>query len=116
MKAKLYSKYLKADIDVREGDILTFLDEGSEEPNQWGQVQATFTVRTESGAEKKYSPNNDSLAWLIRHYGDETKEWIDKQAPVFIVTKKIGGAMKRIVNLGTLEDLTNPQTPTPPTP
>lgn len=84
------SKFLKAS-HVRDGDILTFIDAGvivqKEFKKKDGSVDISpmleMTVEI-NGDRKTYSPNGQSRKFLEEVYGNQTENWVGKQAVVMI--------------------------------
>jgi hypothetical protein len=97
---KIESKFLKAGINVKKGDIIRLTDEGTQkvmkgfdgkDKNVW-----EFTVEIPNGEEKIYTMNVSTQKVLIDQYGEDTKNWIGKPLEVSIERKPING---RVVNI-----------------
>lgn len=100
MKVKVESAFVSAGVDVRDGDIITFLNEGEERENErFGKVQLVVLVRLPSGAEKSLSLNNSSKRAMIEVYGDDTSAWVLKEARVNIVKQLVQGKTKSVIIL-----------------
>lgn len=100
MKVTIESAFLKPGENIKDGDLITFLDEGITEPNkQSGKNQMIMTVMTPSMEKKKISVNNTSKSNLKKVYGDESKDWIDQQARVNIVKQMVSNEMKSVIYL-----------------
>lgn len=100
MKLTIDSAFLKAGVNIKDGDKITFLDEGtSEKDERKGTDRTIFTVKTPSGDEKKTSPNNTSLRAMIALYGDDTAAWVGKQARVNVLAQMIDGEMTKVIYL-----------------
>lgn len=90
MKVKL-GDFIKADVDVKQGDIITILDAGTlQESEQFTNEDGSpksdhiFKVLVE-GEERKITMNKTSLKKFIEKYGNESEDWVNKKAKVNIV-------------------------------
>lgn len=90
-------KFLSAD-DVTDQDIVTIVNEGKEEESKYG-TRLQIGLKTASGEEKTLTLNPTSKNALIDQYGDDTKEWIGKEARVHVVKALVSGEMKRVIYL-----------------
>ncbi len=100
MKIKLESKYLKAGVNIKDGDIITLLDEGKYEmkTGQYGTKKVlSFNVLLADGSEKIYSANTTTQKNLIKAWGDDTSDWVNKRIRAWIVKQVIAGEMKDIL-------------------
>lgn len=100
---KLGISYLKP-TDITDGDMITFINEGMwAESNKFKKPDGTPTssfqieVKLPSGAIKTASLNKKSRENLINFYGNDTKDWIDKEALVNLKTAFIAGQEKEII-------------------
>lgn len=84
------SPFLKAGEDVKDGDIITFIDEGEVKEGQLGP-RLQISVKTPSGEEKTLSLNPTSKGYMIDAYGTETSEWVDQEAKCHIMKTMIDG-------------------------
>ncbi len=71
--------------DIKNGDIVTILNAGSENQNQFGEDTVEFVIKTRNG-EKNMAFNQSSINVLIDAYGKDTAQWVGKEAKV--LTKK----------------------------
>ena len=68
--------YAKKGEDFRNGDVLTFLTQGSIENGNYGE-QYVFLMRMKDGVTKKnVTINQTSMNKLIDGYGDDTRSWV----------------------------------------
>ncbi|HKF48299.1 MAG TPA: hypothetical protein VKB38_13135 [Terracidiphilus sp.] len=97
-------KFLSTE-DVSTGDIVTFVDAGveKEEADKFnpGKKKLKFEigVRLPEGDEKVVSLNNTSKAALMDAYGENSDEWVGKDARVEIITQKVGNDFKDVLYL-----------------
>lgn len=101
MKVKIESAFIQAGVDVRDGDIIKFLNEGEEKANPKfdNKKQFSILVRTDEGVEKKMSINNTSKRNMIATYGDDSKDWVLKDARVNIIKQLVSGELKSVIIL-----------------
>ena|SRR3990167_3996009 len=87
MKIELQSKYIKAGVDVKDGDVCTIRSEGIQVdvPSDKGKKKWEFELELMSGTIKTVSPNNTSLINFIKLWGDEMSKWIGKSISATIV-------------------------------
>jgi hypothetical protein len=96
-KVSIQGDFAKPGIDIKDGDTITILDEGTITSSEYGE-RHTFKIETENG-EKILSFNQTSLNNLVDAYGGETKKWVDKKAKVFIVKQMVSGTLRKIAYL-----------------
>ena len=90
-------EYAKVVVDIKDGDSIRILDAGQTTEGEYGERQ-TFRIETSNG-EKNMSFNQTSLNNLIDAYGDETEEWIGKNAQVFVVKQMVSGTLRNVAYL-----------------
>ena len=83
----------KFDADIKNGDTVKILSEGSVVVGQYGD-QEVYKIETRNG-EKNFTLNQASKNILIDELGDETKKWIGKE--LNILTKKTIIAGKKVI-------------------
>lgn len=88
-------KFLTAE-DVRDGDLITIMGEGQEEEGEYG-IKLQLPIKLPSGDEKIVSLNATSKNNLIDAYGDETANWVLKQACVNVTQQLIKKVLKKTV-------------------
>jgi hypothetical protein len=100
MKVTIESAFLKAGINVKDGDLITFLDEGKTEKNkQSGKPQLILTVQLPSGETKLCSMNNTSKKNVMALYGDDTAAWVGNRARVNILSQMIDNELTKVIYL-----------------
>jgi hypothetical protein len=78
------SKWLKADVNVKEGDTITFLNTGEFDKKQ---EQWVFKVRVNrTGDEKLFGLNKKNFTAIEALYGKNSDSWVGKNMKVKIVT------------------------------
>lgn len=80
--------------DIKHGDVVTIKDEGTTETGQFGE-QFYFKIETRNGI-KKAAFNQSSLNVLAGAWGQESTEWVGKQATV-LTRKAIIAGERRLV-------------------
>lgn len=83
--------------DVEDEDIITIKDAGKVIDGEYGE-RKVFTVETKNG-DKLLSFNQTSINNLIDAWGNETKDWVGKEAKVWMNRESIGGQMRYVVYL-----------------
>jgi hypothetical protein len=96
-KVSIQGDFAKPGVDIKDGDTITILDEGTITSSEYGE-RHTFKIETDNG-EKILSFNQTSLNNLVDAYGEETKKWVDKKAKVFIVKQMVSGTLRKIAYL-----------------
>lgn len=102
LKKSANGQWAKAGEDIKDGDIVTILDEGTETEGEYG-AQIVFKIRTASGEERILSFNKTSRNNLIDAYGEDTSQWVNKEAHAEVVKAMVSGSTKWVVVLsGTM--------------
>lgn len=102
MEIKIKSKFIKIGENVKQGDILTILDEGEFVQKEYKGQKKTglqFTVENPEGEEKICNFNVTSQRNLIGAWGKESKNWKGKQVKCHVITQLIGGKPTKILVL-----------------
>ena len=93
------SKYLKAE-EVKDGDVITFLDPGTIEVKEFkkndGEVEKkeVFEILVSiNGNKKLYSPNVTTRKLLAKAWGNCTEHWVTKKAKITVVPSNNGKDM-----------------------
>ena len=98
-------KYLKAD-EVKPGDIITIMDEG-----EWvtsakftnpktGEPKKDFMVKIDiSGREADMTVNSTKRKALIKAFGKDSKDWVNKKCNCEVANIMVGDSMKKTVVL-----------------
>ena len=87
--------FLKKGEDIKNGDIVTIANEGKQVDGQFG-TQDLFLVKTAAGKEGNVSFNRTSLNCLVEAYGEESRNWIGKQAKVWAILSNVQGKMIKV--------------------
>lgn len=101
MKIEIQNMFVKADVDVKEGDIIWFVGEGEQVPDKWneGKYRTNIQIRSDKFSEKMLTLNNASLRNMVNAYGSDTKNWVGKEAMVNIVKQMVKGELKSLIVL-----------------
>lgn len=100
MQIIIQSKFVKAKIDVNEGDVCTIKTEGLLVPTPDGKKKVyQFEVELMNGNQKTVTFNNQSLRNIMLAYGTESNKWVGKQVVVQDIVKiqAFGKVMDSIV-------------------
>jgi len=96
----IYSKkvsvgaFLHKGDDFKDGDLVTIASEGKQVEGEFG-LQNIFLVKTAS-KEGNVSFNRTSINALIDAYGEDSKNWIGKQAKVWGIMSNVQGKMIKV--------------------
>lgn len=95
MKLKIQSDYIVLHQDVNDGEMIKILDEGTEVQNRFNpdKTDLIFLVLTPHGGQKKLRMNTTSKNNMIKLYGGDTENWINKETVVEIKTTRMGDAL-----------------------
>lgn len=91
--------------DVVDGDVVTFIDEGTILEKDFSQEKDGSDVRSgldinielPSGKQKLYSPNKTTRTALAEKWGPDTPGWVGKKASVMVVKQNVGGNIKKVI-------------------
>ena len=113
MKIKPPSDYVIANQDIKTGDLIIFLDEGNYNtlPQDPDREVLTFKVKIPSGEEKSISINKTSQIELIKAWGDDSKDWVNKKVSVKVVNQKVFKEFKDVIYLFPAEGQAAPPPP-----
>lgn len=78
--------------DIKNGDTVKILNEGSTVTGQFGEQQV-FQIETRNGA-KNLTLNQSSINVLVDELGEESSDWVGKE--VQVITKKDVIAGKKV--------------------
>lgn len=78
------SDYLKANVNVKQGDVIKLLDEGSAVADGKGKIKLTFKAEC-NGKQKFFTINATNRKALQKLYGSDTKNWVGKEAIANII-------------------------------
>ena len=87
----------KFEADLKDGDIVTIQNAGQQLEGQFG-TQTVFTLKTRNG-DKGLALNQKSINNLIDAFGEETGNWIGKEAKVWALRAMVSGKMQTVVYL-----------------
>lgn len=87
----------KYEADVKDGDIVTVLDEGQVIIGQYGE-QHVFKVKTRNG-EKALTLNQKSINNLVDSFGEDSNGWINKDVKAWVLKAMVSGKLSLIVYL-----------------
>ena len=95
MKLKIESIFVIPHTDIQDGDIIKILNEGEERTNRFDQnkTDIVFLVLTPHEEQKFLRMNNTSKNNMIRLFGEETKNWVNKDVLVEIRKTRLGDAI-----------------------
>jgi hypothetical protein len=86
------TEWLKANINVKDGDNVRILDEGAIEQNKEGKDQLVMTVGVVRNsaiiAQKKFQLNKTNHKVVAGAFGFDSKNWIGKEFQVNVVKKQ----------------------------
>ena len=90
-------EYAKKGEDIKDGDLVTILDEGQNVTGDYGD-RMVFKIETKNGP-KNLSFNQKSMNNLIDAFGDDTVTWIGKKVKITMVRAMVSGKFQQIVYL-----------------
>ena len=82
--------FAKKKVDINNLDVITIANEGKKVEGQFGE-QDVFLVKLVNGEEKNINVNQTSLNGLIDVFGDDSLNWIGKQAKVWLIKQNVAG-------------------------
>jgi hypothetical protein len=85
----------KYDADVKDGDIVTILDEGKIVVGQYGE-QHVFKIKTRNG-ERGLTFNQKSINNLIDSFGEDSVNWVGKEAKIWVIKAMVSGKLSLVV-------------------
>lgn len=88
--------------DVKTDDHIKFLNEGEEVEKDFKgrkSVKLQLQVELPNGEQKLISLNATSKNNMITFYGDDTKDWVGKEARIEVLSQLIQGERKKVVYL-----------------
>lgn len=93
-KAQSVGQFLKKGEDIKENDIVTIASEGKQVEGEYG-MQNIFLVKTATD-EGNISVNQTSINALIDAYGEDSKNWIGKQAKATAIKQMVSGKLQNV--------------------
>ena len=105
MEIKNPSDFIAPNVDVKDGDKITIVDEGAYNtlPTDPNKEVLTFWVVVPNGDKKKLSMNATSQRRCIASWGSESKEWVDKQCRVEIVKQQVFQQIREVIYLHPID-------------
>lgn len=109
--------WIKAD-DVKDGQVVTFVNEGewtesSKFTHDDGSPVRQFTIKVKlNGEERDMNLNKVSRENLVEAYGDDTANWVGMSAKVEKVKVMVGGEMKNSIILHGVSKVETPKVKT----
>jgi hypothetical protein len=83
---------------VTDQELVTITNEGKEEESPYG-TRLQIGLKIASGEDKILTLNPTSKNALIDQYGDDTKDWVGKEARIHIVKTLVSGKAKQVLYL-----------------
>lgn len=93
------SKFVKANVNIKDQDIIVFMDGGKEEPDQRGNLKLNISVKLPNGDIKDMSINGTSERNMRKEYGPNSDAWVGKDARVWIKEETVGDGFKDVIYL-----------------
>tara|TARA_R100001530_G_scaffold134845_1_gene110584 strand:+ start:694 stop:1140 length:447 start_codon:yes stop_codon:yes gene_type:complete len=87
----------KYEADLKDGDVITIKSGGELVVGEYGE-QHVFSIETRNG-DKNISLNQTSRNNLIDAFGEESEEWVGKEAKVFMIRAMVSGKLQNIAYL-----------------
>ena len=108
MKPEFPSRFFQVVIDIKDGDIITFKNEG--EYIVFPDGTKVFAIHAENASvEKDIRLNKTSYNNLAKQYGEDCSKWIGKAAQANIVKQAVRGELRDVIylNLPNLDERSN---------
>lgn len=98
MIRKFSSIFLKAD-EVKKGEVIKILDEGNRVEGEYqGKKNVQYLFQVEyNGDIKTLKMNDTSWRAMTEAYGEDSKDWVMKNAKIFLMPRKDDPSKKYIV-------------------
>lgn len=96
-KVSVGGEWAKKGVDIMNGDVVRILNSGTVVTGDYGD-RSVFQIRTKNG-EKNQTFNQTSMNACIDAFGDETENWVGKDAKVTIVKQNVSGKFIDVVYL-----------------
>ena len=87
--------FLKKGEDFEADDIIEIASEGKQVEGQYG-MQDVFSIKLKDGKEGNMSFNQTTMNNLIDGYGEDSVNWIGKEAKVWAIMSNVQGKMKKV--------------------
>lgn len=115
VKQKDIDEWLKP-IDVQTGNIVTIVTEGSYEPpseRTFGRETFQIRIRLPDGRTKRTTMNKTSRRALAKVYGDESRQWVDREAMVRKEKQNMNGELRDCVYYDPMQGILSSQASEP---
>jgi hypothetical protein len=92
-------------VDVKQDDIVQLVSEGEWRPlppqfqKEGREKTLVFRVRLPSGKIKEMSLNRTTQVTLVSQYGNDTRNWVNRDLKVHCVTQNVAGKFKQVIYL-----------------
>ena len=84
--------------DYKDGDIVTISNEGKQIEGKFG-LQDVFMVKLVNGTEKNITFNQTTINALIDAYTSDSKNWVGKEARIWLILQNVQGKMTKVTYL-----------------
>ena len=91
-------QFAKKGEDFKDKDVVTVASEGREIDGKFG-MQNIFLVKLVNGEEKNMTFNQTTINALIDAYGSDSKNWIGKEARIWLILQNVQGKMVKVTYL-----------------
>jgi hypothetical protein len=118
MKLKRLSDYLSGE-DVETGDVVTIIGEPTLRPKEeTGFNRDTFSIKVvlPDGDEREWTLNKTTYNALFDAFGDESRDWLNRQVRIRKTQQKVMGSMKDVLYGEPVKEPAEPQQTLPPSP
>ena len=88
-------EFAKKDVDYKNDDMVTILNEGKQIEGQYG-TQNIFLIKLPNGDEKNVSFNQTTMNGLIDAYGKDSKEWMNKEVKIHLISQNVAGKFLKV--------------------
>ena len=94
-KRESIGNFLEKGVDFKENDMVEIASEGKPVEGKFG-TQDIFFIKTKDGKEGNVSFNQTTINSLIDGYGEDSLNWIGKEAKVWAILSNVQGKMKKV--------------------
>ena len=103
MRIDIPTNFVKAGINIKDGDIVKLLDEGKWDTmtGQDGKTKQVlkFEMKLADGETKTYTMNNTTIRNLTQEWGQDSKDWMRKELKVHLLAQMAFGKMIKVLIL-----------------
>lgn len=97
-KSSIKGEWAKAGEDIRDGDVVVFMNEGEIDTTGTFGPRHVFSLKTRNG-EKNLGLNQTSVNNMVDAYGQETSQWVGKKAKCWVMKMMIDGSLRNVAYL-----------------